>query len=194
LPGIVLFLGDGWICAGYVFVWQIALFLSLGKNFLAYGGALAVAALVGALGGLLLGRHIDAGHGKRAVWLSLGVYSVIVILRAIAVGNAAVAVLANALSALGACLYIPTLMTIVYTRSKSAPCTLRFQVAAEGGWDIGGASGLLLAALLTAYHVPLGGSILLSLLGVAAMFVMLGHYYNIDAKRERSYSEPSPAG
>ena len=35
---------------------------------MAYGGALAVAALVGAVGGLLLGRLIDSGRGTRAVW------------------------------------------------------------------------------------------------------------------------------
>ena len=57
---------DAWIAAGYVFVWQIALFLSLGESFSAFGGAMALAALVGAVGGMFLGRHIDAGHGTRA--------------------------------------------------------------------------------------------------------------------------------
>jgi hypothetical protein len=60
-----LFLADGWIGAGYHFVWQIALFLSLGESFVAYGGALALAALVGAVAGLVLGRHIDAGHAAQ---------------------------------------------------------------------------------------------------------------------------------
>jgi hypothetical protein len=98
-------------------------------------------------------------------------------LRAVATDNAALAILANALGALGVCLYIPTLMTAVYNQSKGSPCPLRFQVATEGGWDIGGASGSLVAALLIALGVPLWGSLLLSLVGVAAGFVVLRGYY-----------------
>src|ERR1700693_881837 len=60
LPGMLLFMADGWVAAGYWMAWQLALFVSLGESFLAYGGALAFAALVGAIGGLTLGRHIDA--------------------------------------------------------------------------------------------------------------------------------------
>jgi DHA1 family inner membrane transport protein len=158
-------------------VWQIALFLSLGESFLAYGGALACAALVGAVGGLTLGRHIDAGRGKEAVWCAGGTFALIVVMRAIATGHAAVAVLANALGTLGACLYTPTLMTAVYTLAKRSPCTLRFHVATEGGWDIGGALGLLVAALATGFGMPLSASILLSLAGVGAIIVMLRRYY-----------------
>src|SRR5262249_24609921 len=139
--GIVLFVADGWIAAGFVFVWQIALFVSLGESFVAYGGALALAALVGAISGLLLGRHIDAGHGRKAVWYAFGTVVGIIVLRAFAIDNVALAIVANALGALGVCLYVPTLMTAVYNQSKRSPCTLRFQVATEGGWDIGGASG-----------------------------------------------------
>ena len=101
VPGALLFAADGWIAAGYVFVWQIALFVSLGESLLAYGGALAVAALVGAVGGLVLGRHIDAGHGKRAVLIAFGLIALIIVLRALATGNAVVAVMANALGAAG---------------------------------------------------------------------------------------------
>ncbi len=182
VPGALLFAADGWIVAGYAFVWQIALFVSLDESLLAYGGALAVAALVGAAGGLVLGRHIDAGHGKRAVLIAFSLFALVIVLRALATGNAVVAVMANALGALGACLYTPTLMTAVYTQAKRAPCTLRFHVMAEGGWDVGGASALLIAALLTALGVPLWASILLSLVGLAAMAVMLRRYYAGNAK------------
>ena len=34
IPGALLFAADGWIATGYVFVWQIALFLSLGESLL----------------------------------------------------------------------------------------------------------------------------------------------------------------
>src|ERR1700761_1610998 len=44
VPGIKLFLGDGWIGSGYVFTWQIALFIALQQSFINYGGALAMAA------------------------------------------------------------------------------------------------------------------------------------------------------
>ena len=70
LPGVLFFLGDGFFAAGYVFVWQVALFLSLKQNVMAFGGALAIAAVVGAVGGLLLGRFINSGNGRRAVFVS----------------------------------------------------------------------------------------------------------------------------
>lgn len=177
LPGVKLFIADGWIAAGYLVVWQVALFLSLGKSFLAYGGALAVAALVGAASGLLLGRHIDAGHGSRAVWIAFGGLVFVTLLRAAALGHAGLAVIANALGALEYCLYVPTIMTAVYNQAKRSPCMLRFHVAAEGGWDIGGATGCLVAALLAYLGVPLSVGILLALGGIAALFVMLRRYY-----------------
>ncbi|HEY4263983.1 MAG TPA: MFS transporter, partial [Micropepsaceae bacterium] len=141
IPGILLFAADGWIAAGFLFVWQIALFLSLGESFSAFGGALALAGLVGAIGGLLLGRHIDAGHGGRAVWLVFASIAGVTLFRAASTGNAAMAVTANALGTLAGCLYIPTLMTAVYNQAKRSPCALRFHVATEGGWDIGCAAG-----------------------------------------------------
>jgi MFS transporter, DHA1 family, inner membrane transport protein len=178
VPGMLLFVADGWVAAGYVFVWQIALFLSLDEGFLAYGGALAFAALVGAIGGLTLGRHIDAGRGKQAVWYAFGTFALIVALRAVATGYATIAVVANALGAFGECLYILTVMTAVYTMAKRSPCTLRFHVATEGGWDVGGAMGLLAAALATGFGVGLWASILQSLAGVAAITIMLRRYYS----------------
>jgi MFS transporter, DHA1 family, inner membrane transport protein len=177
VPGVLLFVADGWVAAGYVFAWQVALFVSLGENLLAYGGALAFAALVGAIGGLTLGRYIDAGCGRQAVWYAFGTFALIVALRAAASGHAAIAVLANALGAFGECLYIPTLMTPIYTMAKHSPCTLRFHVAGEGGWDVGGAMGLLAAALMTGLGVALSVSILQSLAGVAAITIMLRRYY-----------------
>jgi DHA1 family inner membrane transport protein len=193
LPGTLLFIADGWIAAGYWLVWPIALFVSLGESFLAYGSALAFAALVGAVGGLTLGRHIDAGHGRRAVWYASGTLAMIVALRAVATGDPMLAVLANALGALTGCLYVPTLMTAVYTLAKRSPCTLRFHVATEGGWDIGGAAGLLAAALVTALGLPLWVAILLSLPGVAAIAIMLRHYYATGGVRMINVAaEPSP--
>lgn len=98
-------------------------------------------------------------------------------MRAAATGDATVAVLANALGAFGECLYIPTLMTAVYTMAKHSPCTLRFHVVTEGGWDVGGATGLLAAALATGLGAALWAGILQSLAGLAAITIMLRHYY-----------------
>jgi hypothetical protein len=177
IPGVLLFMTDGWVAAGYVFVWQVALFLSLGENFLAFGGALAVAAVVGAVSGMVLGRHIDAGHGRRAVFVAYGVIALIIVIRALALKNPVLAVVANALGALGGCLYVPTMMTAIYNQAKRAPCTLRFHIAAEAGWDLGGATGLSVSALLVWLGFPLYVCVLISLFGVAAGFVLLQRYY-----------------
>lgn len=175
--GALLFMADGWTAGGYVIAWQFALFMVLGKNYLAYGGALALSALVGAVGGMALGRVIDAGKGGRAVWIALAIFAGLIVLRASVQDHPALAVAANALGSLGGCLYIPTLMTAVYNQAKRAPCTLRFQVAAEGGWDIGIAASCLLSALLTWLALPLSLAILSALLGAATVFVLLRRYY-----------------
>lgn len=177
LRGAVLFATDGWISAGYVVAWQFALFFALQHNYLAYGGALAVAALVGAVSGILLGRFIDAGNGGHAVLIALSVAAVVAILRAASGRYPVLAVAANAVGALCTCLYLPTLLTAVYNLAKRAPCTLRFQVAAEGGWDFGMTLGCLLGAALVWQGLPLSLAILSSLLGMAMQLVVLRRYY-----------------
>ncbi|HWU26147.1 MAG TPA: hypothetical protein VN154_07050, partial [Rhizomicrobium sp.] len=130
-----------------------------------------------AAGGMYLGRHIDNKGGRRAVLIACGSIALIVVLRAAATRNPALAVFANALGALGGCLYVPTVMTVVYTLAKNAPCPLRFHVATEAGWDLGGASGLIVAAALTWFGAPLWTALFLALFGVAWQFVLLrGHY------------------
>jgi len=88
-------------------------------------------------------------------------------------------VAANACGAVVACLYIPTLMTAVYNQAKRAPCTLRFHIATEGGWDLGGAAGCLVAAAFAAAGLPLAMGIMLSLGGIAVSFVLLRGYYDL---------------
>ena len=177
VPGALLFAADGFCAAGFVFVWQIALFLSLGESFSAFGGAMALAAVVGGLSGLFLGRVIDAGHGARAIWIALAAIVVTTVLRAVSYGNAPFAVIANAAGALVSCLYIPALGTAIYNQAKHSPCALRFHIAAEAGWDLGGASALLIAAGLLALGAPIGTCILLSLLGAVASFILMRRYF-----------------
>ncbi|MBX7199434.1 MAG: hypothetical protein K1X51_08635 [Rhodospirillaceae bacterium] len=177
LPGILLFITDGWITTGFVVVWQIGLFLTLGESFLAYGGALAVAAVAGAAGGLALGRFIDRGHGLKVLWLAVLALAAAISLRAGALGNPALAVVANATGAFVLCLYMPMLMTAVYNQSKQAPCTLRFHVATEGGWDAGGSAACLITAAAVSQGAPLVAGVLLALLGAVATFILLRRYY-----------------
>jgi hypothetical protein len=179
MPGVAFFLLDGFIGASYVFVWQLALFVTLDGDFLGYGGALALAALAGAAAAMLLGRHIDAGHGARAVWLALAPFAATLLVRALAAGHPALAVLANALAVAAYCLYIPTLMTAVYNLARGTECTLRFHVATEGGWDFGGAGGCLLAALMLHLGFSLNVVLLLPLLGAGLMALRLRRYYRV---------------
>jgi len=177
LPGVLLFAADGWMVAGYWFVWSIALFLALGESFSAFGGAMALSAVVGAISGLVLGRLIDAGHGARVVAVALAAVVATIALRAASYGNAPLAVIANACGALVNCLYVPALGTAVYNQAKRSPCALRFHIAAEGGWDLGGASAGLISAGLLWLGASLGACILLALIGALAAFVLLRRYY-----------------
>ncbi|HXX48270.1 MAG TPA: hypothetical protein VEN47_08585 [Myxococcota bacterium] len=177
LPGVGLFMADGWFAVSWELEWQIALFLSLGESLSAYGGAMALAAGVGAVSGLLLGRHIDTGHGRRAVGVTFTAVSLALLLRAYSVGAPWLAVGANAIGALVSCLLGPTQMVPVYNLAKASPCALRFHVAAEGGWDVGCATGSLLAALLIARGASLGAVIPLAFLGIAAQVLLLRRTY-----------------
>jgi MFS transporter, DHA1 family, inner membrane transport protein len=175
--GLLMFMADGWIAAGFFFVWQMALFLALGESFTAYGGAMALAALVGAVSGLVLGRYIDAGHGGRAVWLAAGSLVLVIVLRTVSSTDPILAVVANAAGALVPALYVPTMMTAVYNQAKGSPCALRFHIATEGGWDAGAASGCIIVAALLWAGAPIWLGIALSLPGAGAAFALLRGYY-----------------
>lgn len=175
--GVQLYALHGVYTAGYYIIWNIALFISLGESFTAYGGAMALAALVGAASGLVLGRSIDAGHGQRAVLVAFAVVFVVVSLRAASLGSAELAVVANALGALVVCLFVPVLMTATYNLAKASPCPLRFQIAAESGWDVGCGAAALTAAALAYAGFSLAFAILLALPAAGAMGVLLRGYY-----------------
>ncbi len=134
-----LMVSDGWFDASYFFIWQIALFVTLRESFAAYGGALALAGLVGAVCALGFGRHIDLGGGRRAVIATYGLATVIVVSRAASLGLPWLAVGANALGALLIPLLSPTLGTATYNLAKVSPCSFRFHaLTTEGGLaDVG---------------------------------------------------------
>jgi MFS family permease len=177
LGGVRWFLIDGWSGAGMWTVWQVALFISLKEQYAAMGGAVALAALAGAVSGMALGRWIDRGHGRRMVWIAIAFNALGVIFRAAAFGSPVLAVAASAAGAIGATLYIPVLMTAVYNQAKLSPCPLRFHLAAEGGYDAGAGAGGLVAAGLLALGWPMGRVLLLPLLSLATIGLMLLRYY-----------------
>jgi hypothetical protein len=181
LPGIFLFMADGWFAAIFVFVWQMALFLSLGESYQAYGGAMALSAFVGAASGLFLGRHIDAGHGKRAATFAYGTTALILALRGASLGMPWLAVGANALGSLAICLQVPAMMTAVYNLAKASPCALRFHIATEGGWDAGCAACCLTAAALAARGAHLSLLIALGFPGLLASTILLRRYYSANS-------------
>ena len=176
--GSMLFLADGAFAAGYHYVWQIALFISLGESFSAYGGAMALAALVGAACGLLLGRHIDAGFGRRSVLIAYAAAAAVVLLRAASVGSPWLAVSANAAGAFSSALMMPAMMTALYNLAKASPCPLRFHIVTEGAWDIGCGGGCLIAAGFAWAGLPLSAAILLAVPAAGAAAALLCRYYD----------------
>jgi hypothetical protein len=176
--GSTLFLADGAFAAGYHYVWQIALFISLGESFAAYGGAMALAALVGAACGLVLGRHIDAGYGRRSVLVAYAVAVVVLLLRAASVGSPWLAISANAAGAFSSALLIPALMTALYNLAKASPCPLRFHIVTEGAWDIGCGGTCLIAAGFAFAGLPLSAAILLAVPAAGAAAALLCRYYD----------------
>ncbi len=173
----LLMVSDGWFDASYLMIWQIALFVTLRQSFAAYGGAIALAGLVGAVGGLTFGRHIDLGGGRRAVIATYALAAILVIARAASLGAPWLAVGANALVALLIPLLSPTLGTVTYNLAKASPCSFRFHLTTEGGWDV----GCFFACLSSAVIVSAGGSlaipILLALPAVLASALILWRRY-----------------
>ena len=158
-----------------------------------------MAGLVGAIGGLVLGRHIDAGHGERAVWLAFASVAGTTLLRAAehtenaAPGNASPMPRAPLV---GLPSTSPTLMTAVYNQAKLSPCPFRFHVATEGGWDrrLRRRRHGLAAALLSAIgRAIVGYGILLSLAGAALSLIVLQRYYTAPCHAATAPACPIPS-
>jgi hypothetical protein len=138
---------------------------------------MALAGLVGAACGLLLGRHIDAGFGRRAVVVAYGVGAAVLLLRAASLEHPWLAVTAHALGGLFWPLLGPTLGVVIYNLAKASPCPFRFSMATEGGWDAGCFSACLIAATLIAADVSPAAPILLALPALAAKALLLWRHY-----------------
>jgi hypothetical protein len=174
---------DGIFAGGYHYVWQVALFIALGQSFTAYGGAMALAALVGAVFSLWIGKHIDAGKGRSAIVIAFVIAAGVLAFRGLSLGSPWLAVIANALGALVVAVWIPALMAPIYNLAKASPCPLRFSVATEGGWDIGCGVSCLVGAAIIAGGATYAAPILIGLVGALMAFTLLWRRYGrLEAK------------
>jgi len=181
--GALLYLADGPLACGY-YLWQVVLFMALGESFAAYGGAMAFAAVIGSVAGLVLGRHIDSGHGGKAVLLAYVGAAGMTLLRAASGGSALLAVTASGVAAICSALVAPVMMAAAYNLAKAAPCPLSFNVVTEGAWDLSCGLTYFLTAGLVIAGVPLPLTLLLGLPSAVAVAVLLRRYYRSPARHE----------
>jgi MFS transporter, DHA1 family, inner membrane transport protein len=146
--GRLLMFTDGIRSAATHFVWLIALFLTLGSNYVSYGGALALSGLTGAFMGLFVGKWFDLGKGVHAARVGYGAMIASSLVKCFGFSVPWSAVTGNALYAIAWPSYATALNSQVYNLARQSPCPLRFHIVAEGGWDLGMAFGCGLAALL----------------------------------------------
>jgi hypothetical protein len=176
-PAALLIAVDGWFDAGFIFVWQVALFLALRQSYAAYGGVMALAGFVGAAAGLLIGRHVDRGGGRRAVLIGYGAAAAIVALRAASLSSPWLAGIANAAGGLVMPLLVPPLSTVTHNLAKASPCPLRNKMASEGGWDLGCFVTCLIAAGLARVGAPSWTWVLLALPAAGVGGLLLWRYF-----------------
>ncbi len=153
-PAAAIIAIDGWFDAGFLYVWQVSLFLTLGQSYAAYGGVMALAGLVGAICGLTLGHHLDLGHGRRAVLIAYGVAASVAAFRAASLGSPWLAGIANAAGGVVFPLLVPPLGAVTHNLAKASPCPLRNKIASEGGWDVGCFGVCVLTAALAWRGTP----------------------------------------
>ena len=155
---------DGLRTGAFHFTWLIALFLTLGSSYAAFGGAMALTGLAGAVAALFLGRAIDLGKGLGAVRIGFGALALAAVARVVGYPVVGLALAANVAAALAWPMYATAFNARVYTLAQQSPCALRFHIVAEGGWDLGTALACLAAAALLqagfSYHLPLAIGVL----------------------------------
>ncbi len=158
-------------------VWNLALFVSLGERFGAFGGTLALSGACAAGASLLVGRRIDAGQGRAMVPLAYGCAGLAVLAKAIAWRHPVAAVAATALGAVVTPITQVALLAPLYAMARRSACPLRFAMATEAGWDLGCALACMLAAGALALGTSYTWPILAGLAGVATVTVMLARWY-----------------
>jgi hypothetical protein len=176
-PGAQIFVGHGAFTGAFVLIWWIALFVALDESYVSFGGAMTLAALAGAAGGLLLGKGIDQGHGAKAVVFVFAMMAAAIVFRGMSLGTPWIAIAASTFGVFAMCFYVPTLMTAVYNLAKANPCALRFHMATESGWDVGCFVVLVIGAAMIAGGAPAGQAVLLALPALVVTGVLLRRHY-----------------
>ncbi len=164
---------DGVVASAVNFVWRVALFQTLGESFENYGGALAVAGVVGAVMGLGLGKLIDLGHHKRSLQIGMGIMAISIVVEAFGFHATWSAIAANMLGAVAGPIYMSSMMAPFYNVGKASGCTLRFNMWGENGFDLGAGLGSLLAGLFFWLGFSSFWPLILSLAGCANLYRIL---------------------
>lgn len=169
---------DGIVAAAVNMIWRIVLFQTLGESFQAYGGALAVAGIFGAVMGLGVGRLIDLGHHKKSVQIGLAIMTATILADAFGYQTSWSAIAANMIGAVAGPLYISAIMPPFYNAGKASSCTLRFNTAGENGFDSGSALACIVAALFIFAGLQPFWPLLIGLIGITGVFFILRHHQN----------------
>jgi MFS transporter, DHA1 family, inner membrane transport protein len=168
--GILTLVADGWVSAGTSIAWSMILFTSLGSSFGAFGTANALAAVVGALVGLLCGQRIDHGQSQRLLRVVTAGLLAGIALRAGVYWDVQLAPVANAAGAAITGLYSLLLMSAVYDRAKHTGEAYHFHLCAEAGLDVGMIFGCMTVATLVWLGVEPPLAITPAALGVLLVF------------------------
>ncbi len=168
---------DGLRAALFHYTFTLVLFKTLGENYAALGGAMALSGLLGGVFGLFIGRSIDLGHGKRARQIAYGSMAVAGLARAIGYPLPTTAIASNALAVIAWPMYGTVMNGRLYDLAKQSPCTLRYHVVAEGGWDLGTAVGCVLAATLFWFGLPAFWPLLGSVVASAVGYVVISRSF-----------------
>lgn len=181
-PAIVRFgrrvyFAEGLQSGSSVVVWNLALFVTLGQSFENFGGALALAGIGAAAGSLLIGRLIDGGRANHSLTLAYGLGAIVIAIKALAWELPLPALVATALGALVTPMLATAMLSPLYAMAQRSQCTLRFNMATEGGWDLGCSTAALVAAAIL--HMGFGYTlpILLGLGAIGAIWWGLAQWY-----------------
>jgi MFS transporter, DHA1 family, inner membrane transport protein len=180
-PARLLMITDGIRSAATHFVWLIALFITLSSSYAAFGGALALAGLTGAVMGLFVGKWIDIGKGAHAARVGYGAMVLSSVVKCFGFQIPWVAVSANALYSAAWPSYATSLNAQVYNQARRSNCPLRFHVVAEGGWDIGMTIGCGLAAVMVYYGFGFFWPLALGIAGCGLGYIVLLRIMDAEA-------------
>ncbi|MFM2301843.1 MAG: hypothetical protein RLZZ84_1579 [Pseudomonadota bacterium] len=172
-----LYFAEGVQAGCAVVIWNLALFAALGEHFDSFGGALAVAGIGAAAGSLLIGKMIDGGRGHHSLTLAYGLSAATIAIKALAYAHPWAAIAATALGALVTPMTATAMLSPLYAMAQRSNCVLRFNMATEGGWDLGCAGACLVTAAMLAGGFSFRLPILLGLASVATIAAMLARWY-----------------